>query len=57
MRHVHKVSFPGAVYRNRIKWKDLLEWIQQVLSYFYNIFTSGIEMFVIPWDQLLYPVS
>ena len=24
---------------------------------FFNIFTSGIETFVIPWDQLLYPVS
>ena len=22
---------------------------------FFNIFTSGIEIFVIPWDQLLYP--
>ena len=22
---------------------------------FFNIFTSGIETFVIPWDQLLYP--
>ena len=22
---------------------------------FFNIFTSGIETFAIPWDQLLYP--
>ena len=24
---------------------------------FFTIFISGIEIFVIPWDQLLYPVS
>ena len=24
---------------------------------FFNIVISGIEIFVIPWDQLMYPVS
>ena len=24
---------------------------------FFNIFTSGIDTFVIPWNRLLYPVS
>ena len=32
-----------------------MEQIQQVLNYFSTYFTSGIETFVIPWDQLLYP--
>ena len=27
------------------------------IELFFNIVTSGIETFVIPWDQLLYPVS
>jgi hypothetical protein len=33
MRLIHKVSFPGAVYRNKA-WKYLLQQIQQVFSFF-----------------------
>ena len=29
----------------------------ECVELFFNIFTSGIETFVTPWDQLLYPVS
>ena len=53
-RHVHKVSFPGAVYRNKTLF---IGTDTASVELFFNIFTSGIEMFVIPWDQILYPVS
>jgi hypothetical protein len=52
-------KFPwGRVQKqNTIAWKYLLQQIQQVFSFFSNIFVTGIETFVIPWDQLLYTVS
>jgi hypothetical protein len=44
-------KFPwGRVQKqNTIAWKYLLQQIQQV-------FATGIETFVIPWNQLLYTV-
>jgi hypothetical protein len=54
-------KFPwGRVQKqNTIAWKYLLQQIQQAASVqlFSNIFATGIETFVIPWDQLLYTMS
>jgi hypothetical protein len=57
-RLVRKVSFPGAVYRNKLNCMEIFIATDTAsVQHFYNIFATGIETFVIPWDQLLYTVS
>jgi hypothetical protein len=56
-RLIHKVSFPGAVYRNKTQLHGNIYCNRySKCSVFFNIFVTGIETFVIPWDQLLYTV-
>ena len=55
-RRVQKVSFPEAVYRNKIQlMKRFIGTDTASIELFFNIFTSGIDTFVIPWDLLLFP--
>jgi hypothetical protein len=54
-RLIHKVSFPGAVYRNKTQLHGNI--YCNSVQLFFNIFATRIETFVIPWDQLLYTVS
>ena len=56
MSLVHKVSFPGAVYRNKAQFSGKIYCSRYSKCWaIFNIFTFGIETFVIPWDQFLYP--
>jgi hypothetical protein len=58
MRLIHKVRFPGAVYRNKTQLQEIFIATDTAsVQIFCNIFATGIETFVIPWDQLLYTVS
>jgi hypothetical protein len=58
MRLIHKVRFPGAVYGNKTQLHGNIYCNRySKCSAFFNIFATGIETFVIPWDQLLYTVS
>jgi hypothetical protein len=57
-RLIHKVRFPGAVYRNKTQLHGNIYCNRyRSVQLFFNIFATGIETFVIPWDQLLYTVS
>ena len=52
----HKVSFPAAVYGNRTQFNEKnIGTDTATVELFFNIFISGIETSVIPWEQLLYP--
>jgi hypothetical protein len=54
MYEAHPVRFPGAVYRNKTKFHGNIYCNRySTFSAFFNIFATGIETFVIPWDQLL----
>ena len=46
-------KFPGAVYRSKTQFNTGTDTASVELLF--NIFFSGIESFVIPWDQRLYP--
>ena len=54
MKGVHKISFPGTVYTNKTQFNRKIYWNRWTnVELFCNIFTSGIEIFVIPSDQFL----
>jgi hypothetical protein len=57
-RLIHKVSFPGAVHRNKHNCMEIFIATDTAsVQLFFNVFATGTETFVIPWDQLLYTVT
>ena len=49
-------KFPGSVYRNKTQFNGkIYSNIYSKCWAIFNMFTYGIETFVILWDQLLYP--
>jgi hypothetical protein len=48
------VRFPGAVYRKKTHFMEIFIATDTAsVQLFFDIFATGIETFVIPWDQLL----